>query len=333
MNLKMTDYIKTASSILGNIIGKEPYYNTYSRRSEFKSNWIIPLEKKEFKKDFLDLIKNLDVKSIDTIIKTIYRIKLTSSTNFPVLFLFTEEEDSLIKKKRESLKYVNKISENLYCYKNYFLPLNIFAYEGGVFFYKHMISEVQNLSNIQNKAIIDVGSYIGDSVLVFNDLNPKKIYTFEALPENFSLLVETIKLNKVNNVVAINAALGNKNGYCKIHPNGLGTKLTSLNHSKQNNDVEVPIITLDSYVRKNNIDVGLIKTDIEGAERLFLEGAKETICTQKPILLISIYHNYDDYYKIKPLIESWNLGYKFKIAKPADGGIISETLLVCEIMN
>lgn len=50
----------------------------------------------------------------------------------------------------------------------------------------------------------------------------------------------------------------------------------------------------------------------------FLKGAKETICTQKPAMLLSIYHQASDYFGIKPLIESWNLGYTFKIHKGVD---------------
>lgn len=59
--------------------------------------------------------------------------------------------------------------------------------------------------------------------------------------------------------------------------------------------IEVNQITLDEYVDSENIEIGLIKVDIEGAERNFLKGAKKTICEQKPILLISIYHSAEDF--------------------------------------
>ena len=90
--------------------------------------------------------------------------------------------------------------------------------------------------------------------------------------------------------------------------------------------------TLDKFVRDNKIEVGFIKVDIEGFEMEFLKGAKETICTQKPAMLISIYHQPSDYFDIKPLIESWNLGYKFKIYKGVDFTIMNETVLLCEIL-
>lgn len=77
--------------------------------------------------------------------------------------------------------------------------------------------------------------------------------------------------------------------------------LTHANDKDENEEVE--IITLDSYVAEHKIQVGFIKVDIEGFEMEFLKGAKETICTQKPTMLISIYHSLNDFFEIKPLIE------------------------------
>ena len=77
--------------------------------------------------------------------------------------------------------------------------------------------------------------------------------------------------------------------------------------------------------------MGLIKVDIEGAEQSFLSGAKNTIIEHRPVLLISIYHNYNDFYKIKPLIESWNSGYQFDFHSPVlEYAVNRETLLICE---
>ncbi len=93
---------------------------------------------------------------------------------------------------------------------------------------------------------------------------------------------------------------------------------------------EIEITTLDKFVKENNLNVGLIKVDIEGAEQDFLKGALNTIKTQKPTLLLSIYHSMDDYLSIKPFIESLNLGYRFRVYHPDDGKVMFETLLICE---
>ncbi|HZS62158.1 MAG TPA: FkbM family methyltransferase [Gemmatimonadaceae bacterium] len=49
--------------------------------------------------------------------------------------------------------------------------------------------------------------------------------------------------------------------------------------------VVVPMRTLDSYSLRN---VGLLKIDVEGHELAVLEGARQTIASQRPVLLIEI---------------------------------------------
>ena len=94
---------------------------------------------------------------------------------------------------------------------------------------------------------------------------------------------------------------------------------------------KVPVITLDEYVREHPLQVGLIKSDLEGMEQDFLLGAKETITTQKPVLLLSMYHNDRDFFGLKPLLESWDVGYHFKVFKGLDYGICLETMLIAEV--
>ena len=91
----------------------------------------------------------------------------------------------------------------------------------------------------------------------------------------------------------------------------------------------VNVVSLDDYVSKNNLNVGLIKTDLEGFEQEFLKGAINTIKTYKPTLMISIYHSAQDYFQVKEIIKSLNLGYKFSLFKADDGYLIAGTLLIC----
>lgn len=63
----------------------------------------------------------------------------------------------------------------------------------------------------------------------------------------------------------------------------------------------------------------------------FLQGALETIKTQKPAMLLSIYHQASDFFGIKPFLEDLGLEYKFKVYKPIDGSVSGETCLFCEV--
>lgn len=223
-----------------------------------------------------------------------------------------------------------KISDNLWSYDGYLLPWQIGNVE--VFWYKHSMNmfEPQTLATIKNKDIIDVGASIGDSALIFeNEFCDKNIYSFEPTKQRYELMLRTIKLNKTSRIIPINKALGSQETTMIMD-----NDVTSISYITNNKTTEVvEVTTLDNFVREHNLSIGLIKVDTEGFEMEFLKGAKETICAQKPAMLLSIYHSGKDYFGIKPLIESWNLGYKFKIYKGTDRTITEETMLFCEIIE
>jgi FkbM family methyltransferase len=201
------------------------------------------------------------------------------------------------------------------------LPLNHF--EASLFFHRHGLESLKTLDTLGDKAIMDVGCFLADSVLIFRQKFPGNIiYSFEPNPRSYKLSQQTISLNKLDNVI--------------LEPFGLGDKIETIAMNGQRIDMSgnvtgITIDTLDNYVDRHKINVGLIKVDIEGYEQKFLSGAIHTIKKQKPIMLISIYHNYDDFYHIKPLIESWNLGYKFDFFNGVDKWCSAEILLICEV--
>lgn len=218
-------------------------------------------------------------------------------------------------------------------YDKYILPKNHF--ESEVFYDKSGMNYIKNINQVKNKNIIDAGGYIGDSAIVFSDYTDKNIYSFEPFLQNYNLMLKTIELNKKNNIIPVNMALGNENKEISIYSNS-DTANSGLSVETKQSDInsfenKVKMVTLDSYVKENNIEVGLIKTDLEGFEQPFLKGALETIKEQKPVLIISIYHNYSDFFEIKPMIENLNLGYKFRIIKNRLNKVISENKLLAEI--
>lgn len=138
---------------------------------------------------------------------------------------------------------------------------------------------------------------------------------------------KVIEVNKKYNIIPVCLALGDENKTIEI-VNSQSNSYLSFNGK---NKIDVDMVTLDKFVEDNNIEVGLIKTDLEGFEQPFLRGAINTIKKQKPTLIISIYHSYEDFFEIKPMIESWNLGYKFSIKKGSEFHEIVGTLLIAEI--
>jgi trehalose-6-phosphate synthase len=89
----------------------------------------------------------------------------------------------------------------------------------------------------------------------------------------------------------------------------------------------VKTVSIDDFVKKNNIAVDFIKMDIEGSEIAALKGAKETIKKYKPKLAICIYHKLTDFYYIPKFIQSLNKHYKFYLEHHSK--YLIETVLYC----
>lgn len=250
------------------------------------------------------------------------------SSRTRLCYTLTQQElDALQTLAHEFYAKILPLAPNLCYYNGYFLPED--NLECSVFFYKHGLDTLRHLDRLKTKDIIDVGGYIGDSALIFQDYTQKSIHCFEASKSTYAKLLTTLRLNNTTRIIPINNALGAREEKLAISGGGLGAHL--IKEQNDSNSEMTEVITLDSYVQKHNIQVGFIKVDIEGFEMEFLQGAKHTICTQKPTMLLSIYHQASDFFGIKPLIESWNLGYTFRLYKPLDDTISVETALICEM--
>ncbi|WP_337199574.1 FkbM family methyltransferase [Campylobacter molothri] len=280
--------------------------------------------------NFLDrlksLCKKLDQDSINEIFKIISRLK-----NGTVKY---SEYELKIYKDIQNNFFPNifSIEDKIFAYNGYYLPINHF--EIGVFYHKHSMNTFDDnvLNNIKNKNIIDVGGFIGDSAIIFErEFTNKNIYSFEASKKNYNLMLDTLRLNDSKRIIPVNLALGAENKIENINFSGSCSSIDLSDCPLEVCSEAIEITTLDSYIEKFGIEVGFIKVDIEGYEQEFLKGALNTIKTQKPAMLISIYHKVDDFFDIKPFIESLNLGYKFKIRKPIDYNVSIETALYCYI--
>lgn len=322
-------FIEDANRIINAMPENRVVWDNVNERKMMRLAFGDITQSKDFKMSFLRLVRGLDADSIETIVRILRRQHIYLNTESKELDIFTRDEQAKIREIREKFETeIFKISETLYCYKNYFLPINHF--EASVFYYKHGIDKLETLEQIGDKNIIDVGAFIGDSALILSPLTKGKVYSFEAVPEHYKMMLKTIELNELNNIVPVNIALSDKEKIIPIHLYGGASGNYVRKDITYGREIEVRATTLDRYVEENKLVVGMIKVDVEGSEQDFLKGAKKTICKQKPILLLSIYHHADDFFNIKPIIEDWKLGYKFKIFKPVFGNITSETLLLAE---
>jgi len=182
----------------------------------------------------------------------------------------------------------------------YIFPLDntaiadIFIFHNGLKFVpKHVAAQ------LHSGCVIDGGAASGDSALMFLEYNPLKIYAVEPSPVQIKEIQEVLRMNGIGDAI-------------EIIPYGLSDKREIISICDQRKEkFDIQTITIDEFAEGKK--VSCIKLDVEGIELAVILGAKKTIMRDRPVLLISIYHTPEDLFKIKPLIESWGLGYKFMI--------------------
>ena len=120
--------------------------------------------------------------------------------------------------------------------------------------------------------VIDVGAGIGDDVVVFSRMVglTGRVIAIEAHPRTYQCLVKTIEANKIKNVIAINAAVSDTEGWISISDTD---NLLSNSTQKGNRTIRVQAKTLESILAETDSNrIDLIKMNIEGAETIALAG-------------------------------------------------------------
>ena len=146
------------------------------------------------------------------------------------------------------------------------------------------------------KNVIIAGAYFGDqAILVANNIKTCGVcHTFEPNKNNSDLIVENARLNGLKNILINNLALWNKSNEKLIFDgeDALASTVVSLSTT----DNVLHTITMDDYVKQNNVDnINLIMIDVEGSEVKVLEGAKEILVKDKPVVVFETHSLYNDW--------------------------------------
>lgn len=294
------------------------------------------LEKNDINKEYTDLISNLDDKSIKLVSRALNVLERCGK-NSGFATCYVSDEEKIQREEVKQLKeHVVRLNDNAYMLDKYTLPVNEFHPE--VFYSEYGLDECSNID--RTKCIIDAGAWIGDSSLVLAKYTDDKVYAFEPFKSSYDLLNKTAELNKLQDkIIPVNKGISNVDDKITINIAARPNNCTLINYDVVDNTTmtisqeKIDVTSIDNFVKEHNLSVGVIKSDIEGAEPLLLEGARETISTQRPVLIISIYHTPEDFFKIKPMLESWNLDYTFKIRKLHPNCFITDLVLICEPKN
>ena len=166
-----------------------------------------------------------------------------------------------------------------------------------------------------NENIIEIGSNIGTHTipLAKHVFNGGMVYAIEPQSQNYKLLSNNIKDNKLQNVKILKLAISSKQGeaYMNIFNENLKNNYGDSKIFENNfqNSESVVVKTLDQlfYVdNKKKKPIKLIKCDAQGQELNIILGSKKIINAYKPFL----YLENDDINTSKSLIENIkNMGY------------------------
>ena len=160
---------------------------------------------------------------------------------------------------------------------------------------------------MKNEIFVDVGSYIGDTVIDFikcyGENCYRKIYCYEITDTNLSYLKQN--LISFKKILIKNKAVTDKKGFVYIKSN---INSSSANQTSSTGDILIEATSLDKDIKEK---ITLVKMDIEGDEQKAVKGMKEHIIKDSPKLLISVYHNNVDIFKIAKMIYAYNKNYDF----------------------
>jgi FkbM family methyltransferase len=127
-----------------------------------------------------------------------------------------------------------------------------------------------------------------------------KVFAFEPLPDNYSLLKENVSLNKANNVIPLNFGICGKRSKRKLYLNEKNTGGHSI-IKKEINSVDIKCVTLKNVFKEFGISYcDFMKIDCEGAEYEILMKTPKNIL--KRIGKISLeHHNFDPKHSVNDL--------------------------------
>lgn len=217
--------------------------------------------------------------------------------------------------------YVNAIMHNLRSegFEDIYTPEQYFC-----------IPEFRDLS-VKRHTFVDCGAHVGinsEKFVNYCEGNFNKIYAFEPTKRSCEGLIK--RMNRVmdeygldrNKCIVENSFVGRSD--CLMGLKEYDTTANYMTTASESN-VSIPCWSLDSYFQKMGGIPTFIKADIEGSEKELIDGGRNIIATNKPMLALCVYHIFDDIVDIPLKIIDINPDYKISIRHHMS--IESETVL------
>lgn len=140
--------------------------------------------------------------------------------------------------------------------------------------------------------VVDAGANVGQyTLLAARRVGPGgRVHSFEPVPGTFARLEDHLRDNRLDNVHANRSALWHEAAELRLGLDvGSEGNAGAYSVGAAAADVVAPAVAFDLYAEQRAIDrVDLVKMDIEGAEWHALQGMRETLRRDRPILLMEV---------------------------------------------
>ncbi|HEX5959495.1 MAG TPA: FkbM family methyltransferase [Hyphomicrobiaceae bacterium] len=141
--------------------------------------------------------------------------------------------------------------------------------------------------------VLDVGAHVGLHTLRLSRAvgDAGQVIAIEPSPANAALLRKHLCWNACNNVIVLDAAVGETAGEIEFSfrpdPTDPGASANSMAYDIGGEKRRVKMVTIDEVCR--GLTPSVIKIDVEGAELLAIRGAQELISRSSPVLLVAVH--------------------------------------------
>jgi FkbM family methyltransferase len=152
---------------------------------------------------------------------------------------------------------------------------------------------------VRARDFIDVGAHVGYYSMYLSP-RVRHVYAFEPDQRNISALRKNASW--AGNIDVIEAAVSSHDGVGNLSIDQ-DPSVSRLDNVDGPQTIKVPIISIDSFVAAHpRINVGLIKTDIEGHDLKALQGMTTTVARHQPLILTEC----GDSVELSNLCEEWH---------------------------
>lgn len=168
----------------------------------------------------------------------------------------------------------------------------------------------------ESEIFVDVGCFDGYTSLEFIRRCPHygAIHVFEPEPDNMAVVKQ--KLGGHERIHYHPYGLSNRAQTLRFQTHGSSSRISD------QGDIEIQVARLDDLLHE---PFTFLKMDIEGGEMDALEGAQHAIKAHHPRLAISVYHRFDDLWRIPQRILSYRNDYQIFLRHYTEG--VDETVM------